>query len=50
MKIVEYFITFLLSSKTLSFDFEQESYERLKLIDLRRYDFQFELISSFFRL
>jgi hypothetical protein len=31
------------------FDFERRRYDWLKLIELTRYDFQFESISSFFQ-
>jgi hypothetical protein len=48
-KIIKHFITFLTRCRTQGFDFKQKSYDQLKLIELTRYDFQFESNSSFFR-
>jgi hypothetical protein len=36
--------------RTLNSDLERRNYDRLKLNDIIRYDFHFELISSFFQI
>jgi hypothetical protein len=45
--IIEHFRTFLTRVITQSFDFEQESYDQLKLMDLTRYDFLVRIIFTF---
>jgi hypothetical protein len=46
--IIEHCITFLKRGRTRNSDSEQRSYDQLKLLELTRYDFQFEVISNFF--
>jgi hypothetical protein len=48
--IIEHFINFLTRGRTQNFDSERRSYVQLKLIEFRRFDFQFKSISSFFQL
>jgi hypothetical protein len=46
-KVLNNFITFLSRGRTHGFDSEQRCYDQLKLIELTRYNFQFESIVSF---
>jgi hypothetical protein len=48
IKILENFVAFLTVDRTLNSDLERRNYDRLKLNDIKRYDFPFKLISSFF--
>jgi hypothetical protein len=45
--VIENFITFLTDGRTQDFDSEARSYAQLKLVELKRYDFQFKLIFKF---
>jgi hypothetical protein len=47
IEVIDNFVAFLTRGRTQNFDFERRSYDQLKLIGPTRYDFQFELISSF---
>jgi hypothetical protein len=48
-KILGNFVTFLTVGRTLNSDLKRRNYDRLKLNDIKRCDFPFELISSFLR-
>jgi hypothetical protein len=48
-RVLENFITFLTMGRTQNSDLERRNFDRLRLNDIIRYDFHFELISSFFR-
>jgi hypothetical protein len=46
-KVLDNFITFLTMGRTKNFDLERRNYDRLKLNDIIRYDFHFELNFTF---